>query len=102
MYNPHPQCQCAGSRKYRDGNPVALHLELLESRASRIASVGQTAELSVLPGLAGDKTPTLRVFRMWQALGNKDVACQGLSNEIGRASCRESVDQCVSRLTSRR
>src|ERR1700746_1036762 len=55
MYNPHPQCQCAASRNDRDGNPVALHLDLLESRASRIASVGQTAELSVLPGLAGGK-----------------------------------------------
>src|SRR5215470_7770662 len=42
----------SASRSCRDGDSVALHLRLLEPPASRIASFGQTAELSLLPALA--------------------------------------------------
>ena len=41
----------SASRSYRDGDSVALHLRLLKPPASRIASLRQTGELSLLPAL---------------------------------------------------
>jgi len=77
----------SASRSYRDCDSVALHLQLLEPPASRIASLEQTAEPSLLTALAVPCKVELRFFGMWQALGNENVACQRFSNGQDKFTC---------------